>query len=222
MRVSIVATLLVVFTAGESVDKMPMCDGLTKTMVDRKATVQLSENLLGDWVASAPNIPGLFSVSGFHAAQDGRVTVGVTFYKDNMWSKIGVPNPAAWCEKKGNHTEIIDIRSICRYAAADTADDYFYKVQFESTFGTDCLGQKLGVCRVLKVSKGSAPRRWVESQDGPEGPGGTSFGGPGGSMATANKGASLLLDWTTCPTVQKIETVVAESGTTLAHSNVVV
>jgi len=187
------------------------CDGLTETTVDLNARVQMTEDMLGDWVASAPNYPGRMKMSGFKAEQGGRVTVSITFEVDNLWSSLlGSPNPAEWCEQKGDHTFTIDFRSMCKDTAADTADYSFYKFQAETQLGTDCAGQQLGICRILKVAKNpvNGTRRWVESQDGPEGDLSRGPGGPGGSLIKT--GESFTANWTACSEAMEIEYVVAE------------
>jgi hypothetical protein len=201
---------------------MPDCDGLHETTVEREASVELPENVLGDWVPKTPDLlpgaPGLFTLNGFHVPQGGHAILNNTFGVANLWTSVfNRSNPAAWCEKKGTHEPFIKVRGICKYNSAEALDDqdydYFW-VQAETQIGTECGKQQLGLCRILKVSKkGAANRTYIESQDGPEGPF-VDHGvpqGPGGSMSEANNGSSLILRWHTCPSVMKIEQVIAVS-----------
>lgn len=138
--------------------------------------------------------------------------VDVHFEVNNVGSKMmGNPSPEPWCEEQGDHQFTIDFRGICRATSLDNDDFEFYKFQAETQLGTDCGGQQLGICRVLRVSKHGTPLQWVESQDGPEGDLSHGPGGPGGSMEETSDG-QLVLKWETCPEYFKIDYVVSVSS----------
>lgn len=205
MLCAVFASVAAVSVTGVGAIAIQEC-GNDNMVVPRYPVVELPEIQVRNWVATAPNIPGLLSVTGFDVHQGGLVNGSVTFEVDNAFASN--PNAKAWCQEKGTHAFNIYIRGGCRASQMDDNDFEYYKIHLEHELSMDCLGQQLGTCRILRVNK----REWIESQDAPERSDGS---GAGGSMEETGDG-ELLLKWDVCPDQFKSVLVSAHSQATPA------
>lgn len=196
------------------------CDSI-ETVIERNATVEVPEHMVGDWVPRSPDIlaplglHGALVMNGWKMEQGGRATVNVTFGTDNLYAdRFGNPDPT-WCNVGGNHKFSINLRAMCNYTSkmSNPDPDYdFFWVQAEHQIATECIKQQLGVCRLVRISKPSSPSgiSWAESQDGGANLATGSPLGPGGSMVEGTDGSSLTVKWGNCPSAMLYEQVVAD------------